>query len=558
MKTKKMLLSAAIALSTALTPVATTVMFTTPVYAEETTEHTIEINSTDTNAQFEAYQIFVGKNKTVEGTAVSPVLSDIQWGNGVTEAGKNAAYTLLGLTEAEDKTAAKVAEKLTDHNKRAFASMLVNGGKNGDAAIQYLDLSQASHESSSNNKRTISVTGDGYYLIKNTSTSTTDQPTEAILKVVNDITVDPKTTDVPDTEKKVVENKKGVNGNPSIVPFTEGHKINDVADYNIGDEVPFILAAQAPTAEDIDSYTNYVFTFHDKMDAGLTLKAETISVKAGDTPLTPGDDYTLNISPEDKDSFDITINIKSEGEEKSKVIGKKIVVEFKATLNSEAELNKVGNQNGFILEYTNNPNTEGTGKTAEDKVVVFTYTMEFNKVDSKNEQTTLTGAEFKLYKQENGKTMYLQATGSNGTYKVTGWTETESGATTLSSNTNVFEIQGLDEGAYKLKETKAPNGYNLPTAPLDIYLKARTINDNEVNYNGTPSTAIGAIQVSDTDVALDENSSDAASINVKNTQGTSLPETGGMGTTMLYAAGAIMVGGAAVLLVTNKRMKKQD
>lgn len=415
----------------------------------------------------------------------------------------------------------------------------------------------------------ISVTGDGYYLIKDgTDAPATQLPTRFIMKVVNNVTVEPKVSGVPQAEKKVKENTKAVDGDPTVV---SGEKLNDVADYNIGDSVPFELGAVIP---DLTEFSNYVMTFHDTYDEGFTVNTNDIKVYAVDsTNATQGAEIKsgvtiTEIKTGDKvTGFDVKVDVKTAGtaltygENKLLAQDVKLIVRFEATLNEKAKLNKEGNENRYVLEYTNNPSTGGTGRTTEDEVVVFTYTMKFDKVDSGKDKAPLSGAKFKLYRVNGNNSEYLKVTGEKGAYKVTGWTTDETEASELEGsgeNSNEFVIHGLDDGAYKLKETVAPKGYNLPANDLDIYLAANTHNNQ--NYDGTPEKAIGAIKAGTAQISFTgvENEADIEKINVENTKGTSLPETGGMGTTMLYAAGAIMVGGAAVLLVTNKRMKKQD
>lgn len=534
MKTNKLIAAGALALSMAMTPVASLInAMPMTVIAAENSTHTITINGAETNANYSAYQIFKGSTLP-SGTDHN--LANVTWGNGITEAGIQAVYT-----QYEVSTAQEMANKLnTPADARTFAAFI----------DQYLQnpVDSVTNDGST----TITVTGNGYYLIKDAANST-QAPTESILKVVNDVAVTPKTTDIPDTEKKVSENTKPVTGEPLLVPSTDSDKINDVADYNIGDTVPFYLAAQAPTAGEISSYNEYVFTFHDRMDAGLTLNNESIVVKAGDTTLTANSDYTLNTSHIDTDTFDIVIKLKENGTAKDNVIGKKIVVEFTATLNENASLDKVGNQNGFILEYSNNPTTGGTGKTTEDKVVVFTYHLDLDKVDNQDSSKKLTGAEFILSRGSGDNIEYLVAekitSGDKiGQYTVKSWTSEKGTATTLTAKTDSssqFVINGLDDGSYQLTETKAPDGYNLPSTPFDITLKAATTNNQ--NYNGTPESAIG-------DIKVNESAGNAA--NIENKKGHSLPETGGMGTTMIYGVGAVMVAGAAVFYVTNKRTRK--
>ena len=166
---------------------------------------------------------------------------------------------------------------------------------------------------------------------------------------------------------------------------------------------------------------------------------------------------------------------------------KYIIVEYTATLNKDAEIGLPGNPNKVYLEFSNNPNSGGegdTGKTPEDKVIVFTYELDVTKVDGEDADTKLKDAEFKLY-DENGKYAHCDAG------KVTGWADTEEGGSTLKSDENgLFKVIGLDDGTYWLKETKAPDGYNLITDPIKIEIKATTVNDQDWTAMEGPADAL--------------------------------------------------------------------
>lgn len=138
----------------------------------------------------------------------------------------------------------------------------------------------------------------------------------------------------------------------------------------------------------------------------------------------------------------------------------------------------------------------------------------------------------------------------DGSYVAKRWTtypEEGENITLTAKEKNHFVIKGLDEGTYKLKETKAPAGYDLPNEDFTVVLEATTVNDQ--NYGGTPANAISSIKVDGTE---------GNSVNLINTKGTTLPETGGMGTTMLYTIGGALVAGSAIFFATNKRMRRED
>ena len=175
------------------------------------------------------------------------------------------------------------------------------------------------------------------------------------------------------------------------------------------------------------------------------------------------------------------------------------------------------------------------------------------KVDGKDADTKLKDAEFKLY-DENGKYVIVDADG-----KVTGWADNEAGGSTLKSDENgLFKVIGLDDGTYWLKETKAPDGYNLITDPIKIEIKATTVNDQDWTAMEGPSDALTALEIkvtvgSTTTSGNGDTESGIVETDIKNNKGAELPETGGMGTTIFYVLGAILVLGAGGLLIARRR-----
>lgn len=224
-----------------------------------------------------------------------------------------------------------------------------------------------------------------------------------------------------------------------------------------------------------------------------------------------------------------------------------VTVIYKAHLNENATVNNASgstnNKNTVKLEFSNNPywNGEGTpdkGETPEDTVWVFTYQVNNTKVDASNENKPLAGAGFKLYSDENcGQEIALIYDETKQAYRpVKG---EEQGVEMISAETTgVFNIIGLDAGTYYLKETTVPAGYNeMSPNPFVV-----TISATHVESNGTANVTLDA----DTSTMTNE---------IANNKGATLPETGGMGTTVFYVLGGILAVGAGVLLVARRRMR---
>ena len=219
-------------------------------------------------------------------------------------------------------------------------------------------------------------------------------------------------------------------------------------------------------------------------------------------------------------------------------------------MNEAAIISGNGNDNTANLEYSNDPNNSASGdpangKTPDKEAVVFAYELDVTKVDGADANKKLKDAEFILYNAD-GEYAVVDNAG-----KVTNWTKTESEATTLKSDTNgLFKIAGLDDGKYYLKETKAPEGYNLLDAPIEIVIDATTsafgITELTITVDDGDNTT--------NDTANGDKANGIVATTVKNNVGATLPETGGMGTTIFYALGGLLAVGAVILLVTKRRM----
>ena len=179
------------------------------------------------------------------------------------------------------------------------------------------------------------------------------------------------------------------------------------------------------------------------------------------------------------------------------------------------------------MEFSNNPNsTQGLekGETPEDKVIVFTYKAIVNKKDSSKKP--LAGAEFTLYKKYGEE-----------------WKEVKK-VVAKSEDGTTFTFTGLDDGVYKLEETKVPAEYNT-MAPIEFKIEAThdELSDNPELKTLTGNKLTGEVLFTpDTDTGTLET-------DVINYKGSELPETGGMGTTVLYAAGTVMILAAAALFL---------
>ena len=486
---------------------------------------------------FTAYQVFSGRE---EGGA----LSDVQWGSGINaDAFLTAlkADTTHGRKFTDCTDAAAVAKVLSDNNTDTALANQV-------AKLAY-DNKTGTGTALTSGENTLA---DGYYLVVDTTANVGQGGAynTALLQVVGDIEITVK-TDAPTVEKKVQEDDK-YNQDGGY-----GQGYNDVADYNIGEEVPFKLIGSVP---DMSRYDTYKYIFHDTLSTGLTAPAkENIKVYLSADKVVDADDtdvtssFTITVSGQE-----ITVSCDNLKTVTGVSQGKYIIVEYTATLNQNAAVGLNGNTNTVKLEYSNKPDQSGsgdtgnTGNTPEDKVIVFTYELDTTKVDGQDNTKKLGGAEFKLRNTDN-KWVIVDTNG-----KVTGWADTEEGGSTLTSDANgLFKVIGLDDGTYYLKETKAPAGYNLLSSEITVVITATTANGQSWT-NGQASSALTNLAVTaDDESGTGDIQSGIAGITIVNNAGATLPETGGMGTTLFYVLGSILVLGAGILLVTKKRMSSE-
>lgn len=499
---------------------------------------TITINNPSTGHIYEAYQIFSGDLSGV-GTPEDPfVLANIGWGNGITEDGQSALKNkLIDADKGATATAADVAEalaKVSDADEvRAIANIVGENLKN-----------VAGVSSESVGPYTIAGLDAGYYLVKDKDGSQdgdNDGYTRFILEVVGNVTAVPKTGTVPTVTKKVKENVKF------------GAEYNDVADYNIGDQVPFKLTGTLP--ENYADYASYQYIFHDTLSKGLTYNgdAEVYVVNGTTKTEVTRSDYNVRY-----DAGKLTVTFLRLKNISSLDKNSTITVEYTAALNADAVIGQTGNTNAVYLEYSNNPNPGGesnTGETPTDKVIVFTYELDVTKVDGATigEGKTLVklpNATFKLYRM-NGITKEYAGINDG----LISWDTDEGSATALTSDGNgEFKVKGLDDGTYYLKETQAPTGYNTLADPIKIVITADTVHATEWAGTDNAAALTGLTVTADTEAGSADIGYGTVAITIANNKGATLPSTGGVGTTIFYAVGGVLMLGAVVLLITKKRI----
>lgn len=451
---------------------------------------------------------------------------------GNVQAGTNFKTENAAGDQGKDLTAAEAAEELAKiDSSKSDQEKLTEILKFADLTAQYgSDLTASAP---------LTKVPAGYYLAKDKDDTVTgdDAQTLYIVRVVGneDVTIVRK-ADKPTLEKKV----KDVNDSTGAKSDWQ-----DSADYDVNDKVPFQLTATLPkNKNDFAAYKTYKLVFTDNQSAGLTYPDATgFTVKYGET-VVPASQYTLTLNPTTTtadSTFTLTINdVKSLKDDNSDAItvaeGGKFTVEYESTLNDKAVIGSNGNPNEAKLQYSNNPNYTGeganspTGETPKDKVIVFTYQLDINKTFNGGTPAEKDLPKFKLYKFNKDTNDYSIDLGEVDITKTTDGKYTAS-------------FKRVDDGKYKLVETKTPAGFN--TA-------ADTIFEITADHDAT------SIDPKLTSLKIDSTPGDTATgtviAGVVNQKGSNLPSTGGMGTVLLYVAGiAVFVLAGATLVMALRR-----
>ena len=429
------------------------------------------------------------------GDLENGVLKNVKWGkNGTGNVGDPVDQSILDGLEAVNTATNTNTTKLAEIKKYVNLESVAFGTVNNTTALN---------------------APTGYYLFVDKGALADGEGYSLyVVEVVGPTTIAPKRGEV--TSEKKVKDTDDTAGTTTAW--------QDSADYDIGDVVPFQLKGTVPA--DYANYKTYYYAFHDVESEGLTFNKESVKVFVDGTQITSG----FEVKTEDLTdgcTFEVVFdNLKGVSGVEA---GSTITVEYISTLNEEATLGSTGNPNTMHLEFSNNPNWEGqgkpdTGETPDDTVIVFTYKVVVDKVDQDGKK--LPGAEFKLEKKVGNE-----------------WKEL-----TLVKNEDgtVFSFKGLDDGQYRITETTHPAGYN-SIEPIEF-----TVTANHEIKSDDPALK----ELAGGDLFTGEVKTGEITGTIVNQKGATLPETGGIGTTMFYVIGAILVVGAAVVMITKKRMSR--
>lgn len=542
-------------------------------FAAEAPKGTLTVNNTVEGKTLDLYQIFTATKN---------------------EAG-NVAYTLNSAYDGFFKTKVENGSSLSGEalSEAAYNYVKTQVGPDGSNGAEFAKAilgwilenatTVATTHTTANTTAGTTVINNldyGYYVVyplgaTDTSTVPGNETVKSVASLVSvtgtDATVNMK-SNYPTVDKKIIPAQSGsgakvdaiVNGSWENVSHMgldeddENESEDTIAprgaadekkaeDFGIGDTVTYQLTSKVP---DMTGYNSYTFKFSDTLSKGLDLK-EVLSVKVGNTTLTAKKAGTNTYAlAYDQTKRTLTVTLNDFYNSYKNRTGETITVVYTATLNKDAVIGMNPNTNKAVVEYSNNPKSDGTGKSEPSIVDVHTFDFTIYKYYLKDQnKTALANAEFELYKAnttgdaadtnakinivDEGNGVYRQATADEA--KVTGFTS----AKIVSDNDGKVLVKGLVAGTYYLRETKAPDGYNKLLSDIKVEIKANydettgklTSYSVDYTYNGTPITG-NAITTKD-------NSPEVA---VENKTGAQLPSTGSKGALMVTLAGIVLFG----------------
>lgn len=527
------------ALSLILTLVMVFALATTAFAAE--TDFTIKLTGTTATPTaghtYTVYQIFTGALSETDG-----ILSDVKYGKNYSP---NDTAEGVAVPDAD-------LEAITDAN--AFADKLIN-----DELLE----GEAFGTLNSENNWTLENVPAGYYLIvdttenlpsvkdPNTGEEVYDTRSAYIVQVVDDVDMAPKSGTVT-----VIKKVKDVNDSTGA-----GSDWQDSADYDIGDTVPYQITA---TFTDINEFDAYEVEFTDTMSKGLTYNNNavvTLDYKLVGSNTVETKTIVLNITESDytgeEEDYQGGKVYKFSGDlvelAGAKIVNATVTINYTCTLNNDALTGEPGNPNKVNLKFNRNPEKPEQFTTPDDVNIVFTFKTDVNKVDP--EKNPLTGAEFALEK-------FIASASGTVTYK---GVQGDWSTLTLVKNDagTVFSFKGLDDGYYRVTETKAPDGYNsidpiyfTVTADHEVLADDPKLTNLEADVVKADGSAYTEQEIIDGNIASFTVTKADGNMSTKivNKAGILLPSTGGIGTTMFYIIGAVLVLAAIVLFVTRRRM----
>ena len=555
---------------------------TTPTYTI-TIDNTSNQNVSIVGKTFKAYKIF---DMTYSGTTTTDVDSTphsytISTSNpfytdtdakaeldkyfSFTPSASDATVMVVGIKDTAGKAPGETGY---DETKPAFTETTAR--TLADALEDYLPSTDNGAVTATAETATINTDPNaaGYYIVygtvkPNDPANANQELVAALALTSTDPTgaVKPK-VDAPPLEKEITQVAEGTTKVDDAVLDDAGK----AAVAKVGSTVSYKLTSSIP---DLTGYTDYTFRFEDKLSAGLDYVSNSFALTIKGT--------TENIAPvfaEDNKSFTLTIPFATLNKEAYSK-GDPIILTYNCTVNSSALTYDYEN-NTANLVYSHSPYDTTTNKTPDKETYVIDLNLDVLKVDGADSTKKLDGAKFVLYREVTTTTPPAEEGGEATTSKAkqyykwvdnkVTWVSEQSAADVFETDTNgnlKQQVRGLDQGTYYLLETEAPKGYNLLKDAVEVVITATPDSEeavSKVTYSATYAGEDASMTNGEVNLATAQQESGkqpVATGTIENNSGVELPSTGGIGTTIFYVVGSIMVVAAGVLLVTKKRMSRE-
>ena len=338
----------------------------------------------------------------------------------------------------------------------------------------------------------------------------------------------------------------------SSAPVTNPSKSADDEDVNIGDTVTYTITfgtanfvGEGKSAKQIVSYT-----IEDTLPAFLTNVNVTSIIIDNDPKNTKEDNSDLvNVTKQFTDKK-ITIDWVDENGNSLYANGATITITYTAVVTDDAAIDGEGNKNEVTISYKDEDDKEHKYEINVSETI-YTYAIALKKVDQSGDALAGATFQFPFYVKETPAT--------DGAYIYAGTTTGEGLTNKITTPENgVIIVKGVASGKYSITETKAPDGYNMLTAPVEVTAtKTESTTTNTTFYLDEDGNVVASATDTTKEVKVEIDKLAATAVLVVNKTGTELPSTGGIGTTIFYCSGAILALGAFVLLVTKKRMSHE-
>lgn len=451
----------------------------------------------------------------------------------LSRSGENYAYTVNSEYEAILKQVLNITkdDATSDDYYKALSSMTKDSEKIQSFANDFTKAAITAKKAETAKKEnlakgTTEVSFDnlayGYYLVYQTGTKEIQSSLVSVDKANKEV------------------NLKGEAPSIEKTANAETVEIGQVVTYTIKGTIP-----------DTTGYESYVYKIKDTLTNGLDFVKDAdgtavddfnnypVSVKIGEADAAV---QSAVLSGDNNRTMTLDLSAWIKGNQTSK--GQQFTVTYYAKVNSNAVVTE---KNSASLEYGNDP--QNTTTTTPSEAETPTYPLNINKI-IKDSKEMLKGATFRLYKNEadakaaNDNAIKVTKGTPEGSYTVAEDQNVEKNMDMVTAGSAVDEgynlrLNGLAAGTYWLVETDAPAGYNKLTASIKVTI-----------------TKSGDADVNNWELSKDDAPETDKIIDVENSTGTILPDTGGMGTVLFTVVAVVMILGVAISFIRSRKIEE--